>query len=94
MGGFPVLSPAGIILLLSKPAAALGKVTPSKVLPLSGVQLTPFPTHAWSVLEFTSLLQSGAEALEWVILLSQTHPSGIRGHLVLVGFWQRPARVG
>lgn len=64
MGGFLVLSPPGNVLPLSKPAAAPDKLTPSKLLPLNGLQLTSLPNHAWSVLEFASLLQSGAEALE------------------------------
>lgn len=80
MGGFSVLSPAGNVLLLSKPSAAPDEAIPSKVLPLSGLQLTSPPTYARSVLESTSLLQSGAEALEWVISLSQTQPMCTRGH--------------
>lgn len=80
MGGFLVLNPANNVLLLSKPAAAPDEVSPAKQLPLSGLQLTPLPNHAWSVLEFSSLLQSGAETLEWDISLSQTQPICVRGH--------------
>lgn len=102
MGGFSVLSLAGNALLLSKPAAAPDEVTPPKVLPLSGLQLTPLATHVWSVLEVTSLLKVVLRLWNGLFHcrrhnqyeLGAIPPQVIRGHLVVVGFWQRPPGVG